>query len=337
MRSSDDWLIAIPSVSGTTPACQVGAHCGGTVSAALFPANGISASTSTRRPTRSGSSSAARATAMPPQLVATSVDVVQILVAQQVGHVAPEGVDGDPRTAQMRALGAAGQARRVDSDGRPRAAARRLAASTSRRSTCREPGRWASSPFPGTTFPRLLLLSASRTLAGMKVGLGLCPQNYWDWERYAAGAWDAPPRVPDAHIYDDAIALARLAEASGLDSVWSVEHHFTPYIMVPNPIQLLTYVAGATSRMDVGTMVTVLPWHHPLRLAAEVAVLDILLEWPHAAPRAWGAAPPRPSSTPSAWIAAIRAGCSPKRSRCCGWRSLASGSRLPASTTRFPR
>jgi alkanesulfonate monooxygenase SsuD/methylene tetrahydromethanopterin reductase-like flavin-dependent oxidoreductase (luciferase family) len=47
--------------------------------------------------------------------------------------------------------------------------------------------------------------------------------------------------------------------------------------MVPNPIQLLTYVAGATSRMDVGTMVTVLPWHHPLRLAAEVAVLDILL------------------------------------------------------------
>jgi alkanesulfonate monooxygenase SsuD/methylene tetrahydromethanopterin reductase-like flavin-dependent oxidoreductase (luciferase family) len=111
----------------------------------------------------------------------------------------------------------------------------------------------------------------------MKVGLGLCPQNYWDWERYAAGAWEIPPLVADAHVYDDAVALTRLAEASGLDSVWSVEHHFTPYIMVPNPIQLLTYVAGATSRLDVGTMVTVLPWHHPLRLAAEVAVLDILL------------------------------------------------------------
>ncbi len=111
----------------------------------------------------------------------------------------------------------------------------------------------------------------------MKVGLGLCPQNYWDWERYAAGAWNDAPRVADAHVYDDAVDLARLAEAAGLDSVWSVEHHFTPYIMVPNPIQLLTYVAGATSRMDVGTMVTVLPWHHPLRLAAEVAVLDILL------------------------------------------------------------
>jgi alkanesulfonate monooxygenase SsuD/methylene tetrahydromethanopterin reductase-like flavin-dependent oxidoreductase (luciferase family) len=111
----------------------------------------------------------------------------------------------------------------------------------------------------------------------MKVGLGLCPQNYGDWERYAAGAWDTAPRTSDAHIYDDALALAQLAEQADFDSVWSVEHHFTPYIMVPNPIQLLTYVAGATSRMDVGTMVTVLPWHHPLRLAAEVAVLDILL------------------------------------------------------------
>ena len=112
----------------------------------------------------------------------------------------------------------------------------------------------------------------------MKVGLGLVPQNYPDWDRYAAGAWDSAYQVSDAAIYADALALTRQAEAEGLDSIWTVEHHFTPYIMVPNPIQLMTYVAGATSRMDVGTMVTVLPWHHPLRLAAEVAVLDILLE-----------------------------------------------------------
>jgi alkanesulfonate monooxygenase SsuD/methylene tetrahydromethanopterin reductase-like flavin-dependent oxidoreductase (luciferase family) len=68
-----------------------------------------------------------------------------------------------------------------------------------------------------------------------------------------------------------------LAEALGLESVWTVEHHFTPYILVPNPVQLLTYFAGTTSRLEMGTMVAVLPWHNPLRLAAEVAVLDILL------------------------------------------------------------
>src|SRR5437762_2418543 len=88
----------------------------------------------------------------------------------------------------------------------------------------------------------------------MKVGVGLVPQNYPDWERYAAGAWDNPPHISDAQIFDDAVCVARLAEDAGFDSLWTVEHHFTPYIMVPNPIQLLSYVAGATSRMDVGTM-----------------------------------------------------------------------------------
>jgi alkanesulfonate monooxygenase SsuD/methylene tetrahydromethanopterin reductase-like flavin-dependent oxidoreductase (luciferase family) len=111
----------------------------------------------------------------------------------------------------------------------------------------------------------------------MKVGLGLVPQNYPDWERYVADDWTSAPRIADADVIDDALSLARLADSVGLDSVWTVEHHFTPYIMVPNPIQLMSWVAGATSRVDVGTMVTVLPWHHPLRLAAEVSMLDILL------------------------------------------------------------
>jgi alkanesulfonate monooxygenase SsuD/methylene tetrahydromethanopterin reductase-like flavin-dependent oxidoreductase (luciferase family) len=111
----------------------------------------------------------------------------------------------------------------------------------------------------------------------MQIGLGLVPQNYPDWERYAANDWTAGPRFADAGIIEDALALARQADVVGLDSVWTVEHHFTPYIMVPNPIQLMSWVAGATSRVDVGTMVTVLPWHHPLRLAAEISMLDILL------------------------------------------------------------
>ncbi len=111
----------------------------------------------------------------------------------------------------------------------------------------------------------------------MKVGLGIAPQNYPDWDRYADDDWTSGPRVADAEIISDSLALARMADAIGLDSVWTVEHHFTPYIMVPNPIQLMSWVAGATSHVDVGTMVTVLPWHHPLRLAEEVAMLDILL------------------------------------------------------------
>src|ERR1700749_5127391 len=47
--------------------------------------------------------------------------------------------------------------------------------------------------------------------------------------------------------------------------------------MTPNPIQLLTFFAGATSRIDMGTMVVVLPWHHPLRVAEDITMLQYAL------------------------------------------------------------
>jgi alkanesulfonate monooxygenase SsuD/methylene tetrahydromethanopterin reductase-like flavin-dependent oxidoreductase (luciferase family) len=47
--------------------------------------------------------------------------------------------------------------------------------------------------------------------------------------------------------------------------------------MTPNPVQLLTFFAGATKRIDVGTMVVVLPWHHPLRVAEDIATLQYAL------------------------------------------------------------
>ena len=52
---------------------------------------------------------------------------------------------------------------------------------------------------------------------------------------------------PDSEIYRDDLKLADLAEPLGFDSIWSVEHHFTGYAMVPNVVQLLTYFAGRSS------------------------------------------------------------------------------------------
>jgi alkanesulfonate monooxygenase SsuD/methylene tetrahydromethanopterin reductase-like flavin-dependent oxidoreductase (luciferase family) len=46
--------------------------------------------------------------------------------------------------------------------------------------------------------------------------------------------------------------------------------------MVPNSLQFLTFMAGRTERVDFGTMVVVLPWHDPIRVAEEVALLDVL-------------------------------------------------------------
>lgn len=78
----------------------------------------------------------------------------------------------------------------------------------------------------------------------------------------------------DREVWDTELALADRAEALGFDSIWAVEHHFAEYSMSPNPLQFLTWVAGRTERVALGSMVCVLPWHHPVRLAEEVAVLD---------------------------------------------------------------
>src|SRR5262245_52228380 len=70
------------------------------------------------------------------------------------------------------------------------------------------------------------------------------------------------------------LALGDLAEPLGFDSLWCFEHHFSSYMLSPNPLQILTYFAGRTKRIQLGTMVVVLPWHHPVRVAEEVLLLD---------------------------------------------------------------
>src|SRR5437899_2999518 len=101
----------------------------------------------------------------------------------------------------------------------------------------------------------------------MRIGVTLFFQNYGDWDRYDAKEFDRPKAISDAEIYDQELHLGDLIEPLGFDSIWTVEHHNTPYTMIPDPTQLLAYYAGRTSRVDMGTMVIVPPWHHPLHVA----------------------------------------------------------------------
>lgn len=80
----------------------------------------------------------------------------------------------------------------------------------------------------------------------------------------------------DAEVYQEELRLAELAEPLGFDSVWSIEHHFTDYTMCPDAVQFLSYMAGKTKNMKLGTMVIVLPWHDPVRVAEQIALLDHL-------------------------------------------------------------
>jgi alkanesulfonate monooxygenase SsuD/methylene tetrahydromethanopterin reductase-like flavin-dependent oxidoreductase (luciferase family) len=80
----------------------------------------------------------------------------------------------------------------------------------------------------------------------------------------------------DSDVYHHELGFALQAEMWGFDSIWTVEHHFTSYAMCPDPLQLLTYLAGQTRRIQLGTAVIVLPWHDPVRLAEQITLLDNL-------------------------------------------------------------
>lgn len=97
----------------------------------------------------------------------------------------------------------------------------------------------------------------------MHVGLSVIFQNPGD-------------RRTDAEVYADELAIARQAEPLGFESIWSVEHHFTDYTMCPDVLQFLTYMAACTSTIKLGSMVCVLPWHDPVRVAEQIAMLDTM-------------------------------------------------------------
>src|SRR5438874_11199207 len=67
-----------------------------------------------------------------------------------------------------------------------------------------------------------------------------------------------------------------LAGTLGFGECWFAEHHFTDYSLLPSPNLMIAAALQRTSRMRFGNYVNVLPFHHPLRLAAEAATLDNL-------------------------------------------------------------
>jgi alkanesulfonate monooxygenase SsuD/methylene tetrahydromethanopterin reductase-like flavin-dependent oxidoreductase (luciferase family) len=81
-------------------------------------------------------------------------------------------------------------------------------------------------------------------------------------------------RLSDREVYREELRLTDLAEPLGFDSIWEPEHHFTDYEMTPNVLQFLTYMAGRTRAVKLGSMVAVLPWHDPVRVAEQVVLLD---------------------------------------------------------------
>jgi probable F420-dependent oxidoreductase len=76
--------------------------------------------------------------------------------------------------------------------------------------------------------------------------------------------------------YRDMVDMARLAETLGFDSAWVSEHHGAGDGYLPSLLVMLGAFAAATERIELGTGVVLAPFHDPLRLAEDAAVVDQL-------------------------------------------------------------
>lgn len=76
-------------------------------------------------------------------------------------------------------------------------------------------------------------------------------------------------------VMEDTREMVIAAEKAGFDIAWFAEHHFCNYSSSPSPLMMAAYAAGWTSKIKLGAGVIVLPLYNPLRLAQEIALLDI--------------------------------------------------------------
>ena len=88
-------------------------------------------------------------------------------------------------------------------------------------------------------------------------------------ERVACGA------VITSQHRDGVVRLARAFEAAGFDSVWAGDH-ISFYVPILESMTLLSFVAGATERVKLGSSVYLLPLRHPTTTAKVVSTLDVL-------------------------------------------------------------
>lgn len=88
--------------------------------------------------------------------------------------------------------------------------------------------------------------------------------------------FDVLPDTDEYALLEDVEIQALAAERLGFDGIWLAEHHFQEYGRMPAPLVFLARISGLTSRLKLGTAVVEAPYYHPLRLAEDAALLDVI-------------------------------------------------------------
>jgi alkanesulfonate monooxygenase SsuD/methylene tetrahydromethanopterin reductase-like flavin-dependent oxidoreductase (luciferase family) len=83
-------------------------------------------------------------------------------------------------------------------------------------------------------------------------------------------------QAPVSTHYAESLDEVAAADRLGSDGVWMSEHHLTGDGLLPSPLVMAAAIAARTTRIRIGTNVLVLPLHHPLRVAEDAAVADLI-------------------------------------------------------------
>jgi alkanesulfonate monooxygenase SsuD/methylene tetrahydromethanopterin reductase-like flavin-dependent oxidoreductase (luciferase family) len=88
----------------------------------------------------------------------------------------------------------------------------------------------------------------------------------------------SPDMAPAKQRFDETLAHITLADVLGFDVVWVAEHHFSNYGYSANPLLLIARAAASAPRVRFGQAVLVSPFWHPIRLAEDIAIADLLCD-----------------------------------------------------------
>lgn len=84
------------------------------------------------------------------------------------------------------------------------------------------------------------------------------------------------PEQPQRQLYEEMIQLCELADRGGMHAIWTGEHHGMNFTIAPNPFINLADIARRTESVRLGTGTVVAPFWHPIRLAGEAAMTDLI-------------------------------------------------------------
>lgn len=77
-------------------------------------------------------------------------------------------------------------------------------------------------------------------------------------------------------LYEEMLELCQIADRGGMYAIWTGEHHGMNFTIAPNPFLTLSDLANKTQNVRLGTGTVVAPFWHPIKLAGEAAMTDII-------------------------------------------------------------